>query len=333
MKWIAIDIGNHEIKAAVRGIGNRPTKLLYDDCGKQFSYMPSAFYCINGNPVYAGNYTSVMGALHPENLIRLNSSSNKDILLEGILKVIFDATYQYYDDKTIGAVLLYEDLEDKMLSEMARRIFTEVQCKCTSEVLSSVLFKEKGRTLVIDISMSALKISLVENDKKTSYSRFNEMGFHSVDISDIIGYALTEKLSEVELFLHGELIDKVRAELCQGRFEISSLDTLSTYQNDANRIIKLFEDKMMKYLLGCFDVCTQNLKKLSLNWNDVNNIILCGGASNYHKMSETLIGYLRGCGLDADTYNIKTYTKDAQWAAAFAAIQLPLVSDIVIVDF
>ena len=327
MKWIAIDIGNNEIKAAVRGIGNRPTKLLYDDCGKQFSFMPSTFYCINGNPVYVGNYISVMGALRPENLFKLNSLSNKGVLLKVILKIIKDAAVHYYDDKSIGAVLLYEDLEDETLYELAKPFFTEVQCKCASEVLPSVLFKGKGRTLVIDISMSALKISLVENGKKTAYDISNEMGFHSVDISNVIGYVLEEDSSEIEMFLHGQLIDKVRADLCQGCFDSSSLDALSTNQNDGERIIKLFEDRMVKYLFGCFDVCTQNLKKLSLNWNDVNNIILCGGASNYYKMSETFNGYLKGCGLDADTYNIETYTKDAQWAAVYSALRLHLTEE------
>ena len=339
MKWVAIDLGRNEIKAAVRDIAGNPMKLLYNNNGRMYSYLPSEGYFSKDSRVYVGVYLPIVGALSPENIKEIKALQNRHALLNALFVEIKEAAVLYYSDNSIGVILLYEDVKyDEMDADspytIAKSHFSEVQQKCSSEVLSSVLFGNEGTSLVIDISMSALKMSLVENGKKTAYFQSNELGFSTVDVSEIIDYKIAENLSEVELYLHGQLLENVRMSLCQGKEDVILLDALNVNPDNSSTIKKRFEDSMTRYLFRCFDVCSQNLKKISKSWNDVNNIVCCGSASNYYRMYDTFCEFLRESGIDINALNITKCDKDAQWTVAFNTLNLPLLQESeVIVEF
>ena len=339
MKWVAIDLGRNEIKAAVRDIAGNPTKLLYNNNGRMYSYLPSEGYISKDSRVYVGVYLPIVGALFPENIKEIKALQNRHALLNALFEEIKEAAILHYNDNSIGAILLYEDVKydeknDNSPYAIAKSHFTEVQQKCASEVLSSVLYSNEGTSMVIDISMSALKMSLVEKGKKTAYFQSDELGFSTIDVSELIGYKIAENLSEVELYLHGQLLENVRMCLCQGKDDAVLLDVLKINPDNSSTIKKRFEDSMTRYLFRCFDVCSQNLKKLSKNWNDFNNIVFCGSASNYYRMRDTFCEFLRECGTDFNALNITKCDNDAQWAAAFNTLQLPLLEESgVIVEF
>ena len=339
MKWVAIDLGRNEIKAAVRDTAGKPTKLLYNNNGRMYSYLPSEGYISKDSRAYVGVYLPIVGALFPENIKEIKALQNRHALLNALFEEIKEAAILHYNDNSIGAILLYEDVKydeknDNSPYAIAKSHFTEVQQKCASEVLSSVLYSNEGTSMVIDISMSALKMSLVEKGKKTAYFQSDELGFSTIDVSEIIGYKITENLSEAELYLHGQLLESVRMGLCQGKDDVILLDALNIDPDNPSTIKKRFEDRMTRYLFRCFDVCSQNLKKLSKYWNDVNSIVCCGSASNYYRVRDTFCEFLRECGTDINALNITMYDKDAQWTAALNTLNLPLLEESgVIVEF
>lgn len=339
MKWVAIDLGRNEIKAAVRDIAGKPTKLLYNNNGRIYSYLPSEGYLSKDSRAYVGVYLPIVGALFPEKIKEIKALQNRPALLNALFEEIKEAAILHYNDYSIGVILLYEDVKDDENNgnspyAIAKSHFTEVQQKCASEVLSSVLYSNEGTSMVIDISMSALKMSLVENGKKTTYFQSDELGFSTIDVSEIIGYRIAENFSEVELYLHGQLFENARMCLCQGKDDVILLDALNVDSDSSSTIKKRFEDSMTRYLFRCFDVCSQNMKKLSKSWNDINNIVCCGSASNYYRMRDTFCEFLRECGTDINALNITKCDNDAQWAAAFNTLQLPLLEESgVIVEF
>jgi len=339
MRWVAIDFGRNEIKAAVTSVDGKPMKLLYNNNGRMYSYMPSEGYISNNGRVYMGMDLPVVGALSPERISEIKNSHERKVLLNKAFENINEAAISHYDDNSIGAVLLYENIKEDEKNEdsiysIAKSHFEEVQQKCASEVLTSVLYSNEGTSVVIDISLSALQMSLVVKGVKKAYIPSNELGFKTVDISEIIGYTIPEDISDGELYLHGLILENIRQCLCQGKVDFALLDVLDIEPANEPVIRNKFEECMTRYLFRCFDVCTQKLRKQSMSWSDVNNIVLCGSASNYYKMKDGLCRFLKGNGADTNTIKITVYDKDAQWAAAFNTLNLPLLEEGgVIVEF
>ena len=339
MKWIALDLGRNEIKAAVRDVRRRPTKLMYNHHGRLYSYMPSEGFISDEGYAYVGNDVPLVGALYPEKLFDVRDSVNGDTLLNALYGTIMDAASRHYNDISVGVVLLCEGYKNedpainicKNFYPIAKSHFKDVKVKYSSEVLTSVLFDNIGTTMIIDISMSSLKLSIVENGVQSAYFESKELGFSTVDISGIIGYTFNKDLSEVEWYLHGQLLEKVKIDICQGEIDASLLKVLDLDSHDEQIIVKKFEDCMTRYLYRCFEMCTRNIKYLFKDWDNIKNIVLCGGASNYYKMKDCFCGYMRGYGTDLDSHNVIIYEKDAQWAAVFNALNLPDLIDFIYV--
>ena len=336
MKWIAIDIGNSEIKVAVRGERNKPSKLLYDSHGRLYSHLTPEYYLTPDKKPCFGCYLPIMGALHPENihlikdpLLVENDSSLADDALNALFGMIKEAAithYAKYNDASIAAVLLHDNIVDEHMAEIAQSHFTDVQNMFASEVLCSIHSKNKEKVLVVDMGMSSLKTSIITKGVKDAFSRHDEMGFYSVDMSEIIGYNSSE-----DKFQHGLLLEKSRADLCQDDIQNLPIDCLNSESNPIE-IKSAFENNMQKFLYDCFDMCEQDLRNLSLKWEDTDAIIFCGGASNYFHLEDTFQKYLdeKDCHLSND--HIIRFHQDAQWAAAFATLQMPLLNkkDIVV---
>ena len=324
MKWIAIDIGNSEIKVAVRGLNNKPAKLLYDNHGQKYSHLPSESYHIDEDYFYIGYYISIIGALYPDRIIDIKDKIKNEVLIKTLLDKIKQAAVFHYNDTSIGSLILYDDNkynDYEPMIKIAELLFDDVKQVCSSEVLWSSKCKKLKNVMVIDITMSSLKVSYIENGIKTAYFLNKDLGFSSVDISQLIGYIPSNNSSMIELFLQGFFVEKARMDLCQGCMEDLLLEVLNIHNKDLSKIKAMFEDQMMKYLFKCFDICGQNLKKISKTWDDINGVIFCGGAANYHRLAETYNLYLNNNGFDVDKNNIITYNKDAQWAAVNAAVK------------
>ena len=336
MKWIAIDIGNSEIKVAVRGERNKPSKLLYDSHGRLYSHLTPEYYLTPDKKPCFGCYLPVMGALHPENvhfikdpLLVENDNSIADDALNALFGMIKEAAITHYakdKDNSIAAVLLHDNIVDEHMAEIAKSYFTEIRNLFASEVLYSIHSKNKQKVLVVDMGMSSLKTTMITKGMKGAYSRHDELGYYSVDISKIMGYNGSE-----DKFQHGLLLEKSRADLCHDDIRCLPIDCLNSESNPIE-IKSAFENNMQKFLYDCFDMCEQDLRNLSLRWEDTDAIIFCGGASNYHLLDSTFKEYLKEKDCHINDGHIIQFHQDAQWAAAFATMQMPLPNkdDIVI---
>ena len=89
MKWVAIDLGRNEIKAAVMDIAGNPTKLLYNNNGRMYSYLPSEGYFSKDSRAYVGVYLPIVGALSPENIKEIKKIS--EALTEEEMKQLEEA--------------------------------------------------------------------------------------------------------------------------------------------------------------------------------------------------------------------------------------------------
>ena len=71
--------------------------------------------------------------------------------------------------------------------------------------------------------------------------------------------------------------------------------------------------------------CIGNTKQLYMvsYWNNISNIIFCGGGANYHSLSQTFEDYQKAYGIKNDIA-IKTFSKDAEWVGVFSTMRLSL---------
>ena len=321
MKWIAIDIGNSEVKVAVRDHLYKPVKLLYEHNGNLTSFLPSEAV-VEGDSVYLGDDTAVFGALKPERIVLLSrQSARRNDILKQLFGKIKEAAVRHYQETDICAVLLYDNELDVEAEKMAATCFSSVQSMRASDVLSEVVFQDAGLSMIVDISDTALKVSVKEIRKKGYFNQSQELGFSCVELPDILGFMPSDNSTDTELCVYGLLFKSIKASLCS-HSDLIEYNTFFDTEVDFESVRKRFDDKMRKFLFKCFEACGRALRDCQKNWNDVSNMLFCGGATNYYRMKEVFNAYLRGIGREDNRLDVVTYNRDAQWAAAFSTLQL-----------
>lgn len=318
MKWVSIDIGAHEIKAAVRDNTGKPIKLSYECNGVSSTNMPSEVY--NSGVITVGEQATLLGLLAPEKLVYnwLNDKKS-DVILRKFFSTIKENAIKYYVTNEIGAVILYGDRENNNIMNVARDVFHEVQSKNSYEVLGFSHNISNGLSLVVDFGYSSLKICLMESRKMVSYTAEN-IGFSSLDMADVVNVEVGEFTSDTEVAIYGQLLDRLR---------------ISLLSNESNSLVSFFEDKsingiqstfdveMSKYLLKCWNSCTASIRNISKSWEDIDNIIITGGAGNYYKILDSFAKFKTdylGASIDPKVI----FSRESGWQSAFSALRLPL---------
>ena len=341
MKWTAIDLGSSEVKAAVNGVANKPAKLTYNE-GVTYSYMPSVAF-VSDDEVFIGRHVLILDAIGAEGIVpNWSNHIQKDKITQSFFSFIKQAAKDYYSEDAIGAVLVFDDVTEKnevqkalenkdikdcnvpKIAQIATGLFSNVNCACSSEVITSVYGSDKGLSMVVDLGYSSLKISIVDNGAQVSFQRYLDLGFGSVDISTIVDYDFTADVSNTEHALYGMYIGEfVRRNLCLNTSNYYSLPIFRSRTKGKGEIQKNFDTEMIRYLYRCFDFCDQTLKNSKWSWGDINSVIFCGGAGNYHLLSQAFEDYKTSYGIDS-IISIKTFSKDAQWIGVYSAMQLSL---------
>lgn len=342
MKWTAIDIGQAEVKAAVNGLSNKPEKLTYNN-GISYSYMPSISF-VSNDEVFIGNQVLLLEAMGTDGIVtNLNESHFQGKILQKFYSSIKQASVDFYSEKVIGAALVFDDASQKRIVEeaiekikdgkricdstiakTATDIFSDVICICKSEVISSFNAPHQGLSMVVDFGYSSLKISIVDNGRQISHKQDAESGFSSVDLSDIVGYDYTSDVSDIEQILFGlYLKEVVRRNLNKNAKDYYPLPIFNDLDKGKAVIQKKFDIEMSHYLYQCFDSCNDMMRQGTYSWNNISNIIFCGGGANYHSLSQTFEDYQKAYGIKNDIA-IKTFSKDAEWVGVFSTMRLPL---------
>ena len=342
MKWTTIDLGSSEVKAAVNDVANRPIKLTYHE-GVSYSYMPSVAL-VSDDEIFIGRHVLLLDAIGAEGVVsNWNSHSQKDKITRSFFLAIKQAAKDFYSEDAIGAVLIFDDVSQKRevesdiedikkgkesnnsnIAKIATDVFSNVHCVCSSEVVTSIYSPNKDLSMVVDLGYSSLKISVVDNGIQKSYNRYPELGFGSVDLSEIVDYDFSADVSNTEHALSGMYLGEVvRRNLCLSTNNYYPLPIFKGISKGKNEIQKKFDMEIMRYLYKCFDSCDHILKNSKWGWNDLNSILFCGGAANFHLLSQVFEKYKASYGTDC-TATVKTFSKDAQWVGAYSAIQLPL---------
>lgn len=343
MKWTAIDLGQAEIKAAVcNTASNKPERLVYNE-GLSYSYMPHGAV-VSKDEAFIGHQVLLLEVMGVDGFVsKINESPYKEKIMKKLFSTIRNATEEHYAENMIGAVLLFDDATtrnniekaiddyqkkgvriDSAIAKIALDTFTEVTCVCSSEVISSMYASNQTPSLIIDLGYSSLKISIVENGKQVSFNINEKLGFKEVDLSDIVGYDFTLDVSDAERILFGKyLSDVVKLNLIHNHSNYYTLPIFKDITKGKTDIQNRFDVEMAHYLYKCFDYCNCLVQNNKWKWNDIGSVILCGGAANYHLLSQTFENYRKDYGI-ANTISVKTFSKDAEWTSAFSAIQLPL---------
>lgn len=318
MKWVSIDIGSNEIKAAVRDNTGKPTKLPYENNGVSSTYMPSEVF--NNGVITVGEQAMMLGYLAPENLVfDWQNDRMSDEILRNFFSIIKENAVKYYATNEIGAVILFGDRDNNNIKNVARDVFHEVQSKNSYEVLGLSNNISNGLSLVVDFGYSSLKICLMESGKMVSFIAEN-IGFSSLDMVEVVNVEVDGFCSDAEVAIYGQLLDRLRISLlCNERNAIVS------YFEDKckNSIQSIFDVYMSKYLLKCWSSCTASIRNISRCWEDIDSVIITGGAGNYYKILDSFTKFKTDyLGASINPFVIRA--KDSGWQSAFSALKLPL---------
>lgn len=342
MKWTAIDFGHAVIKAAVCGDSNKPEKLMYNE-GMSYSYMPCVAV-VADDEVFIGHQVLLLEAMGVEGIVtRLNGNPHKEKIIKKIFSVIKESSADFYAETAIGAVLVFDDASSKknvekaiqkikekrgngddVMAKSAMDVFSEVNCVCASEVISSIYGFNRGVTVVVDWGYTSLKVSIVDNGEQKSYNLSEQLGFGTVDLSDIVGYDFTADISNAEHTLCGMYLKEVvRRNLNLNADHYYPLPIFKDMIKGKGEIQKRFDEEMVRYLYKCFDYCSEAIRKSEWNWSDIGSIIFCGGGANYYSLPQVFENYQKSYGIKKDI-TVKAFGKDAEWISAYSAMQLPL---------
>ena len=339
MKWTVIDIGHAEIKTAVCSVPNKPEKLVYNE-GVSYSYMPCVAF-VDNNDVYVGYQTHLLDAMGVDGIVtKWDESPCKEAIIRSLFSTIKTAAIKHYAESEIGAVLLFDDVSvknnvekaienfkrynkspDSAIARIAMDTFSGVTCVCSSEAIASVYAPSREPTMIVDLGHSSLKVSIIAGGQQESFSINEGLRFSIVDLSDIVGYDFNLDVSEAEQILSGKYLnDVVKRNLIGGK---SDYYLLPMFKKNKSEVQNVFEAKMERYLYGCFDFCSDSIKKSKWHgWDNIGSIVFCGGVANYNLLSNIFENYRKQNGISNEVL-VKTFCKDAEWIGAFSAMQLP----------
>lgn len=332
MHWVAIDLGSTEIKASVLNKDYNPSRLLYPMIDYYTSRLSTKTFLTDENEIIIGIDAVLFGMINPANLIiDWKESIHKKIILQKLFTKIKLATVKHYDSENeIGAIVLYNEIEDSDVLEIANGIFQQVESVCITDAIAKAHPQLKqGITIIADCGTSAFKLSILENAKKIFYTENKDLAFANINIpSNIKEENPSNFTNEI---IHGIIAERQKISLN------NQMKLFVPYRFPAEEILTQkdkFEKLMKTYLYQCFNECLNSLSILSKTWNDVTNLIFTGGGACYHGLNIAFKQYMQDYEKDLELYNETAKIVNAQYEISFSAIQLtPRTNKTVILEF
>lgn len=329
MKWVAVDMGISTIKASVLD-RNKPVRLTYSMEGYETTLLSSVAVVVD-ETVTVGDYASLFGAYDPSIVVYdWLHSSNKALIARTFLSIIKDAAIKHYSDENVGLVLLYNNIIDSDIENIAKTIFREVKTMQVSDVIKRAISPNSDLMLIADFGESAFRITL-QNKSKCVYQNFNEsLCFSSLDMLSLVDCLNLSSRSSMEIALLGKIIRKIK--ILANNAEKFMLPI--SFRVKGNSLQDSFEQKMTTFLYQCFEECTNTLNGVSKSWKDVDEIVFIGGGACSSILDDVFYKYMQSQD-SLKSYNSMNSGFDVQYAASHCAIQMAELKeeDGVIVEF
>lgn len=328
MNWVAIDIGSSEVKASVLDIRNTPVRLNYPMGGYYTTRLSTEVVITDSGEIVVGDNARLLGVMSPGLLFPdWQHHSCRESIYKALLSFVYNAAREHYADNVIGAVVLYESVQDECLVKVCEQIFAEIKPMKSSTVFAkSTPGIKSGVTVVADFGAQSFKVSILEDGEQKLFMHNPDLGFRALDLDSLIDSVQWNNLTDVESSLYGLLIQKAKVALNRGNHFILPYET--KLKGDA--INNEYERCMTTYLYQCFEECSNSLHVCFKTWEDVTNILFVGGGANSNIIDSVFERYLQGKGYSLKSYNSTNKQFDTQYAATNCAIQMPIISDNVI---
>lgn len=329
MNWVAIDIGSSEVKASVLDKKNTPVRLNYSTGGYYTTRLSSDVVITASGEIIVGDDAMLLGVMNPSLLVSdWQHHSRKEDICKALLSLVYNAAKKHYDNDVIGAVVLYERVKDERLIKTCEQIFAEVKPMESSMVFARAMPSIKsGVTVIADFGAQNFKVSILEDRAQKSFICNHDLGFRNLDLEFLIDSVQWDALTEAESSLYGILIQRAKVALNGGNPVVLPYET----KIKGCAINNEYEKCMTTFLYQCFEECSNSLRACSKAWGNVTNILFVGGGANSSIINDVFERYMQGQGCVLKSYNGMYRQFDAQYAATNCAIQLPIISDNVVI--
>lgn len=320
MNWVAVDIGASTVKASVLDKNNKPVRLLYSMGSYETTSLSSIVAVANDQDVIIGDFALHLGVNNPNLMVYdWAHSQHKKIIAKSILKTVKDSAIKHYSSSEIAVVILYTNIMDEELYNIAGELFCDVKAMRVGDVVKRILSPHSNLMLVADFGDSAFRVMIQDNCRSLILNSNPVLGFSSIDMLSFIECENTSSCSTVEIALLGQLMKYVKILVNNGEKVVipNSLPFI------ANCSIGGFEHKMTTFLYQCFEECTNALKEVSKSWNDLSDVVFIGGGAHSSIITSVFNKYMQSYH-QIQTYNSRTVGFDAQFSASHCAIQMPL---------
>lgn len=321
MNWVAIDIGSSEVKASVLDKKNSPVRLNYPTGGYYTTRLSSDVVIMASGEIVVGDDAMLLGVMNPSLLVSdWQHHSRKEDICKTFLSFVYNAAKKHYDDNAIGAVVLYERVEDERLIKVCKQIFAETKPMESSMVYAKAMSGIKsGVAVIADFGAQNFKVSILENGSQKSFACNSGLGFRNLGLEFLIDSVQWDSLTDVESSLYGVLIQRAKVALNSGNPVILPYET----KIEGCAIHSEYEKCMTTFLYQCFEECSNSLRACSKAWGDVTNVLFVGGGASSCIINGVFERYMQGQGCALKSYNVTNARFDVQYAATHCAIQMP----------
>lgn len=321
MNWVAIDIGSSEVKASVLDKKNTPVRLNYPTGGYYTTRLSSDVVIMASGEIVVGDDAMLLGVMNPSLLVSdWQHHSRKEDICKTFLSFVYNAAKKHYDDNAIGAVVLYERVEDERLIKVCKQIFAETKPMESSMVYAKAMPSIKsGVTVIADFGAQNFKVSILENGSQKSFTCNSDLGFRNLDLEFLIDSVQWDSLTDVESSLYGVLVQRAKVALNDGNPVVLPYET----KIKGCAINNEYEKCMTTFLYQCFEECSNSLRACSKAWGDVTNVLFVGGGASSCIINGVFERYMQGQGCALKSYNVTNARFDVQYAATHCAIQMP----------
>lgn len=323
MNWVTIDIGAADVKASVWNKNDEPVRLAYPMGSYTTTQLSAAVVVTENGDVVAGDNVQLFSILYPDRLISdwMKNMRYKEKVAESLLGMVRQAAVGHYGNANVGAVILFEDGEDSVIMEMARKIFAEVQSFCTPKVIAKITSPtEDCLTLIVDFAETALKISVVEKEMLLSFSQNQDLSFSNISMGDLINDDFYDGLDVTRQMVFANILKKVKAALNKNEAFVLPNEV----PIEERTLRENFAKNVTGYFGKCFEECSGIISQLKKSWDDVGNVVFVGGGADSHWIDTAFERFMQNRDCQLRSYNSRNAGFDAQYASTYCAIQLPL---------
>lgn len=319
MKWVAIDLGGSYVKASVKE-GYTPSRLTYSRGDYQTTQFSSSVVCVDQDHLYLCDDTILAELLYPESLVQdWRKHEAREQIARAILMQVKEAAQRIFPKEEVGAILLHDKVQpEPWLQIIGEEIFGKDGIRMAmgaEELLRSIPGLQSGYIMLVDFGDKSLKINIfnrLSGAEKISCWENMDLGFSTIDLSELI----EEWPIGMSLMPFGRMMERVREALNLGEKPTIPVGVV----HDETLLYEHFKKEIHRYAKRCFEECGHRLESLQLDWEDLTELVLVGGAVQGKYLNTLFSDYMNGEGCRLKTYNSRHAEFDATYAMAHAAV-------------